>query len=79
VIPRESRTSETFSAATESNIGNVLSEQGDYENALVHLNRALEIDLKTVGPCHESVAATEDNIGCVLQSKGDYENALLRH
>jgi hypothetical protein len=39
-------------AATESNIGIVLSALGDYENALVHLNKALGIDLKTVGPQH---------------------------
>ena len=66
-------------ALTEMNIGNVLSDQGDNENALVHLKKELATQEVALGPSHGSVALTEMNIGNVLSAKleGDYENALL--
>ena len=39
-------------ANTECNIGGLLINTGDYENALLHLQEALDIYLKSVGPLH---------------------------
>ena len=57
------------------NIGNVLSAQGDYENALLHLQKALEINVKCLGPSHVSVADTKYNIAGLYRKQGNQVQA----
>ena len=66
-------------AATEKNIGNVLFQQGDYENALLRYQKALDIEIKSLGGAHVSVADTYNNMGIVFEKLGDYEKALFHH
>ena len=65
-------------AASYSNIGVVTSRKGDLENALLQLQRALEIQTRVFGSEHPDVAASCNNIGAVYEQKGDLENALLQ-
>ena len=44
-------------AVTEMNIGNVLSAKGDYEGALIRLQKALAIQEVALGPSHVTVAS----------------------
>ena len=53
-------------ALMEMNIGNVLSAQSDYENALVHLQKALKIQEVALGPSHAAVAKTYLNMGSCI-------------
>ncbi|CAF4574882.1 unnamed protein product, partial [Didymodactylos carnosus] len=46
-----------------NNIGLVYNDQGDYSKALKYYEQTLEIQLKTLGPNHQSVPATYNNIG----------------
>jgi len=56
----------------------VYSRKGDLENALLQLQRALEIQTRVFGSEHPDVAASCNNIGDVYEQKGDLENALLQ-
>jgi hypothetical protein len=47
--------------------------------ALVHLQKGLEIRLKLLGSEHPSVATSCTNIGNVYMRMGDLENALVQH
>ena len=58
------------------NVGNVLDDMGKYEEALVHLQKGLEIKLKLLGSDHPSVAASYSSMGVVLERTGKYEEAL---
>jgi tetratricopeptide (TPR) repeat protein len=51
--------------------------KGDYENALVEYRKALEIQLKVLGPDHPDTATSYNNIGAVYDAKGDYEMLSL--
>ena len=57
-------------ALTEMNIGNVLSAQGDFKTALVHLQKALKIQEVALGPSHVSVADTKFNIAVLYRKQG---------
>ena len=63
-------------ATTEMNIGIVLKEQGDYENALVHLQKALDINIKCLGHSHVSVADTMYNMSIIYAKLGDESKRL---
>jgi tetratricopeptide (TPR) repeat protein len=63
-------------ALTEMNLGNVLSAQGDYENALLHLQKALAIQEVALGPSRVRVAATYCNMGIVYSKLGNFQKAL---
>ena len=58
-------------ATSFDNIGLVYQEKGDIENALVHMQKGLEIELKLLGSDHPDVAASIKNIGIVYHNKGD--------
>ena len=62
-------------AATEMNIGNVLQQQGDHENALLRYQKALKIQEVALGPFHVAVAATKLNIALVYKRLGDLARA----
>ena len=49
---------------------------GQPEEALVHLQKGLEIKLKLLGSDHPSVAASYSSMGVVLERTGKYEEAL---
>jgi tetratricopeptide (TPR) repeat protein len=63
-------------AATEKNIGNVLLQKGDYENALLRYQRALVIEEQALGRFHVKVAVTLSNIAGVNNSQGKFQEAL---
>ncbi|CAF3845736.1 unnamed protein product [Didymodactylos carnosus] len=54
----------------------VYNAMGDYSKALDYYEKTLELDLKTLGPNHPSVATTYNNIGGVYNAMGDYSKAL---
>ena len=58
-------------AKSYGNIGNVLDDMGKPEEALVHMQKGLEIQLKLLGSDHPDVAASIKNIGIVYHNKGD--------
>jgi tetratricopeptide (TPR) repeat protein len=64
-------------ARTEMNIRHVLSAQGDHENELLHLNKALAMQELEValGPSHPSVAMTNGNMGYVYEQLGNLAQA----
>jgi tetratricopeptide (TPR) repeat protein len=66
-------------AASFNNIGAVYEGKGDFENALVQFQKALEIQTRVFGSDHPDVAGSYSNIGVVYREKGDLENALVQH
>ena len=61
---------------TFMNIGNVRQQPGDHESALLEYQKALGIQIKSLGV---SVAQTYVNNGNVHEMQGDYEKALFHH
>jgi tetratricopeptide (TPR) repeat protein len=57
-------------------VGYVLFEFGDIENALKHFQQSLAIYLKTLGESHPDTATSYNNIGGVYFSVGDYDRAI---
>jgi tetratricopeptide (TPR) repeat protein len=58
-------------------IGFVYKKKGDYEKALLHLQRSLVIKKRIKGKDHIDCAPTLHEIGGVYYNKRDYEQALL--
>jgi hypothetical protein len=65
-------------ALTEMNIGNVLSAQGDYENALLHLKKAQAIQEVALGPSHVNVAMILGNMALAHSALGKH-GAAIQH
>ena len=63
-------------AGTYVNMGVAYEKLGDYKNALVHQQKALDIYERALGPSHVSCAVTHANIGSTYQKMGDTENAM---
>ncbi|HYH94922.1 tetratricopeptide repeat protein, partial [Hyalangium sp.] len=57
-------------------IGATLHLKGDYTEALEHLQRALAMSEKRLGPDHPEVALRLNNVGFALAFQGDYAKAL---
>lgn len=72
---RELSGNEAGKAATYSNMGILLDEQGDYPGALEYYNRALEID-RRIQSAPGEIAATINNIGTVHEILENPEIAL---
>jgi len=66
-------------AASNVNISIVLDNMGKLEEARVHLQKGLEIQLKDLGSEHLDVAASYTGLGNVFKSQGKYEEALEMH
>ncbi|CAM2717742.1 unnamed protein product [Rotaria socialis] len=66
-------------AASYNNIGLVYGKIGDYLNALLSYQRALEIYLKTLPSKHSDLATFYNNIGSVYDKIGDDSNSLSSH
>ena len=62
-------------ARSYGNIGNVLDDMGKPEEALVHLQKGLEIYLKVLGSDHPDVAMSKYNIASLKKTQGDLEGA----
>ena len=59
-----------------NNIGFVYDSLGNYDKALEYYKKSLNIDLKTYGENHPSVATSYNNIGAVYKSLGNYDKAI---
>ncbi|MEM7155497.1 MAG: serine/threonine-protein kinase [Myxococcota bacterium] len=66
-------------AASWGNLGIVLLEQADYEEAKTALERARKTYEEALGPEHLSVANNLHNLGNVLEQQGDYAGALAAY
>ena len=62
-------------AKSYGNIGNVLDDMGKPEEALVHMQKGLEIELKLLGSDHPDVAVSKVNIGLVFKDMGKKSEA----
>ena len=62
-----------------SNLGNVLSSQGKYEEAEAMHRRALEAKEKVLGREHPNTLTSVSNLGNVLSSQGKYDEAEAMH
>ncbi len=62
-------------AATVSNLGEALREEGYLIEAKQCFERALKIDEKAYGPDHPNVATDVNNLGNVLRAQGDLAGA----
>ena len=57
-------------------LGNCEVKFGNYEKALDFCQKCLDIQLKTLGEEHPSVATSYNNIGLTWDSKGEYDKAF---
>ena len=57
-------------------MGCLLCQQADYDNALVYMKKGAEIDEETLGVEHRSTATAYNNIGSVYWNQGNYAKAL---
>ena len=60
-------------------MGYLLYEQADYNNALFYMKRGMDIQKETLGEEHMEMATTYNNIGEVYRVQGDYDSALEYH
>lgn len=60
-------------------LGIILHSQGDYANAQLHHQQALEISEKTLSDDHPNLARIRNSLGAALEHQGEYESALLKH
>lgn len=75
---RELSGNEAGKAATYSNMGILLDEQGDYPGALEYYNRALEID-RRIQSAPAEIAATINNIGTIHETLENPKIALKHY
>ena len=54
----------------------VYKAQGEYEKALEHYGKALEVRERVLGSDHPDTAATYNNMALVYKAQGEYEKAL---
>ena len=62
-----------------NNLGNVLNDEGRYQEAAHFLRQSLEIREHTRGPDAPIVAASLNNLACVFEKQGRYGDAELLH
>jgi hypothetical protein len=60
-------------------VGYIHDEFGDYDQAMVHYQRALAIYLRTLGEDHDLTARTYHDIGKVHLSRGNHDQALVNY
>ena len=59
-----------------SNLGDLFEHYGEYNKAVEFYQQCLDIELKTLGNQHPSVAISYSNIGEAWDNKGEYGKAL---
>jgi tetratricopeptide (TPR) repeat protein len=50
--------------------------KGDYDLAIDNYEKAIDLNLKQLGPAHQNVAAAYNNLGLAYNSKGDHDEAI---
>ena len=58
-----------------NNLGSVLQDLGEFQEARKYYERALKIDEQVYGPDHPDVARDVNNLGSVLQDLGEFQEA----
>jgi tetratricopeptide (TPR) repeat protein len=66
-------------AVSLNKLGNVFGAQGEYEQAKLHYQRALQISEKALSADHPHIASGLNNLGNVFYVQGDYEQGKLYH
>jgi tetratricopeptide (TPR) repeat protein len=64
-------------ATTLNNIGNVCFANGEYDQALQHFERTLDIFKISLPSEHPSIAKTYYNMGLAYFNKDDYQRSLV--
>lgn len=59
-----------------NNLANVYASQGRYDEAIEKLEKALQIDKKTIGKEHPDYATDLNNLANVYKSQGRYDEAI---
>ena len=62
-----------------NNLGILFNHFGEYDKALEFYEQCLDIELKTLGVVHPSLAKSYNNIGIIWDSKGEYDKAIEFH
>ena len=57
-------------------VGLLLVELGQYDQAISNYEKALEIDIETLGPNHINIAKYWNNLGGAWKEKGEYDKAI---
>jgi len=61
------------------NLGAVHQVRGEYDEALAHFRRGLEIREATLGPDDPAVARTLDSLGAVHRMRGEYDESIAQY
>ncbi len=59
-----------------NNMGSVLEQQGQHEEAMEMYEKSLAINIRALGPEHPNVGISYNNMGTVLKKQGQYEQAM---
>ncbi|MEM9461643.1 MAG: tetratricopeptide repeat protein [Myxococcota bacterium] len=60
-------------------LGTIFRDQGDFDNALVHQQRALAIRQQARDPDHPDIATNLNRLGTIFIEQGDLENARVHY
>ncbi|CAF0716671.1 unnamed protein product [Adineta steineri] len=72
----EQTSDESEKALYYNQLGHIYDNQSDYQKAIWHYDKALEIYQKTLPSKHPSFAVLHNNIGLVYNKLGEYSKAL---
>lgn len=75
-LSEETNGQNEITARSYNNIGVVYSNLGDYDKALEHHNKALEIEKALLGENNSDTANSYNNIGAIYKDLGKYDKAL---
>ena len=59
-----------------NNLGLAYANKGEYDRAIGYYEKALAIQLKSLGPEHPSVGLSYNNLGSAYYNKGEYDRAI---
>ena len=71
-----SRDSRKYMARLFNEFGDTYRKLGEFDQAEDYYQKALEIEVKQLGPNHVDVATSYNNIGQVYSKKGDFDKAM---
>jgi tetratricopeptide (TPR) repeat protein len=72
----EQATNESDKACFYGQLGLIKDDQGEYEEAIILYEKALEIFKKTLPPNHPNLTNSYNNIGAVYRNMSEYSKAL---
>lgn len=70
------KTKKKFTVLIYNNLGIIHRSRGEYDKAINHFKKALDIKIQALGEKHPSVADTYGNLGIAYGSKGEYDKAI---